>query len=125
MAVRCQLDLIRNLGLPGHQRDRASFSVSMGVIAAVAPPSQTMSVPVRYPALSLAQNASSSAISEGRPNRFSALSSAKPPAPADSSSFPMGVSNEPGETETTRAPLAPNCAAIVLLYQMTKFLLRP
>jgi hypothetical protein len=29
----------------------------------------------------------------------------------------MGVSNEPGETDTTRAPLTPNRAAITLLYQ--------
>ena len=51
---------------------RAILSLLDNVMAAITPPSQIMSVPVRYPALSLAQNARSSAISPGWPKRFRA-----------------------------------------------------
>ena len=51
---------------------RAISSFLDNVMAAMTPPSQIMSVPVRYPALSLAQNARSSAISPGWPKRFRA-----------------------------------------------------
>ena len=61
--------------------------------------------------------------SSGLPQRGTAASVTIAPAPACSSSLPISVSTEPGETETIRNPRPLNRSACELLYHRTKFLL--
>lgn len=53
------------------------------------------------------------------PKRFSAAYSTIFPEPWSSSSWPMSVSKDPGDTDRTRAPFAPNSAAIFAEYRIT------